>query len=123
MKTNEIRIIINAPSNEIFEFVLEPENTPKWIEGAGTKTVNTEQIGLGTIYSNDIGEWVVSDYDRNKFFELSDESIYYSCSYSFRKIDEENTELIYFESHSDGSALEHPMERKNFEKLKEILEK
>lgn len=123
MKTNEIRIIIDAPANDIFEFVLEPKNTPTWIEGAGEETVNTDQIGLGTVYSNDIGKWVVTDYEKGKFFELSDTSIHYSCSYSFRKINEICTELVYFESHSDGSNLENPMEEKNFKKLKEILEK
>ena len=123
MKTNEIRIEISVAQDELFEFTVEPLNTPKWIEGAGKGTVDTEQIGLGTIYTNSIGQWEVTDYERNVFFELTDKATGYSCSYSYRKIDENTTELVYFESMEDGSDLIAPMEEKHFQKLKELLEK
>ncbi|MCI5051120.1 MAG: hypothetical protein MRY57_02335 [Candidatus Pacebacteria bacterium] len=123
MKTNEIRVIINAPTEDIFEFTLEPKNTKHWVEGAVEMTTDTEQIGIGTKYSNEYITREVIDYDRDKFLELKDVNGPYICSYSFRKIDDETTELIFFESHEDGTELEYPLEEIHFKKLKELLEK
>jgi len=122
MKVKEIRIIINASCDEIFEFTVEPTNTPKWIEGAGEETIDTKQILIGTKYSNDIGTWEVTDYDKDVFFELTNKETGYSCSYSYRRIDDNTTELTYFESMEDGSELTEPMKEEHFEKLKILLE-
>lgn len=123
MKSNEIRVTINAPREKVFEYTLEPKNTPEWVEGAIEMQTDTEQIGIGTKYSNEYLTREVTDYEKNLFLELTDLDGNYSCSYSFRKIDEENTELIFFESCTDGSELEFSIEKRFFEKLKEILEK
>lgn len=123
MKTNEIRITIKAPPEIIFEYVLEPKNTKHWVEGSIEMKTDTEQINLGTKYSNEFITREVMDYDRNKFIELADVDGVYSCSYSFRKKDEDSTELIFFESHDDESELEYPIEVDCFQKLKEMLEK
>lgn len=120
--SNEIRVRINAPREKVFEYTLEPKNTPEWVEDAVEMQTSTEQIGIGTIYSNEYIGREVTDYEKNVFLELADMDGNYSCSYSFRKIDEENTELIFFESSNDGLELEFPIEKRFFEKLKEILE-
>lgn len=117
MTTNEIRIVIDASPEELFEFTVEPKNTPQWIQGAEEKTVNTDQIGLGTIY----GSCEVTDYERNKFFELTNTTTGYICSYTYRKQEDDSTEITYFEYMQDGSELSEPMKRKHFEKLKEIF--
>lgn len=119
---NELRIIIDIPREEVFEFVLEPNNTPRWIDFISEESIDTEQIGIGTIYSNDFGQLKVSDYERNVYFELNDEDKPYQRSYSFRKVDEDTTEIIYFECMTDGSELQEPFDKKHFEVLKEILE-
>ncbi len=121
--SNEIRITIEVPREKVFEFTLEPENTPKWCQGIDREEVDTEQIGLGSKYTNSSGEFEVTDYERNVYFELSKIGSEYQCSYSYRKIDDEATELIYFEGMLDGSDLDEPMELESFEKLKELLEK
>jgi len=123
MKTNEIRVVINRPQSEVFEYTLEPKNTKYWVEGSIEMKTDTDQIGIGTKYSNEHITREVVDYDRDKFLELQDVVGEYVCSYSFRKIDEQNTELIFFESHEDGSELEYPIEAECFEKLKQLLEK
>lgn len=123
MKVNELRITIKAPPEIVFEYTLEPKNTPLWVEEAIEMKTDTNQINLGTKYSNEFIIREVIDYDHNKFIELADVDGVYSCSYSFRKIDEGNTELVFFESNSDGSELEYPIEADCFKKLKEILEK
>lgn len=123
MKTNEIRIIINAPQEKVFEYTLDPKNTKYWVENSIEMTTDTDQINIRTKYSNEFITREVTDYERDKFLELTDVDGIYSCSYTFRKIDSEVTELIFFESNSDGSDIEYPIEQSNFEKLKEILEK
>lgn len=122
MKTQEIRIEIVAAHRTVFEFTLEPGNTPKWVTGVSKETVDTEQIGLGTIYSNEYRKLRVTDYERDFFFELSDEETGYQCSYTFHKIDDEHTELVYFECMQDGSELAEPMKQEYFETLKALLE-
>ena len=123
MKTNEIRITIKAPPDEVFEFTIEPKNTHLWIDTVDIQTVDTKQIGLGTKYTNRYGVLEVTDYDRNAFFELTDQKTGYRCSYSYRKIDSETTELVYFESMEDGSELIEPMNNRHFKKLQALLEK
>ena len=71
MATNEIRIVISASHQDVFEFTAEPKNTYKWIDNISEQTVDTEQIGLGTIYSSKSGNFEVTDYERNKFLELT----------------------------------------------------
>lgn len=121
--TNEIRIIIAKPREEVFEFVLEPNNTPSWCSHIDEESVDTEQIGLGTRYTNNFGELEVTDYERNVYFELSEIGTEYQCSYSFHKIDDNITEIVYFEGMLDGTPLDEAMETENFDRLKEILEK
>lgn len=123
MKVNEIRITIKAPPEIVFRYTLEPKNTKHWVEDSLEMITDTEQIGLGTKYSNQYITREVTDYQRDSFLELTDIDGEYSCSYSFRKIDDDSTELIFFESNSDGSELEYPIEADCFKKLKETLEK
>lgn len=120
---NEIRINIAKPRDEVFEFTVEPNNTQKWCTAIEYENVDTKQIGLGTKYSNNLGELEVTDYEKSVYFELSEIGTEYQCSYSFRKIDDSNTELIYFEQMLDGSTLAEPMKTESFKKLQEILEK
>ena len=122
MKTNEIRISIDVTLEKLFEFTVNPKNTNEWIGTAGEEAVNTEQIGLGTIYSNNYGELEVTDYEKDKFFELTNQKTSYQCSYTYRRLEDGPTELTYFEYMQNNSDLEEPMERRHFEKLKEILE-
>lgn len=121
--SNEIRIEINQVREKVFEFTLEPKNTPKWCVNIEHEEIDTDQIGIGTKYKNDFGELEVTDYEQNVYFELTEIGTQYQCSYSFRKIDDEHTELIYFEGMLDGSKLLEPMDIASFENLKEVLEK
>jgi len=123
MTTNEIRVTINRSQQEVFEYTVEPKNTKHWVKDSIEMKTDTDQINIGTKYSNEFITREVTDYERNKFIELTDIDGIYSCSYSFRKIDENSTELTFFESNSGASELEYPLEQRYFEKLKEILEK
>lgn len=122
MKTNEIKVNIDIPVEAVFEFTLEPANTSRWIDAIEEETVNTKQIGLGTIYSNSYGNLEVTDYELNRFLELTNQKTGYQCSYSYKKISDDATQITYFECMQDGSELIEPMEQKSFQKLKELLE-
>jgi len=95
MKTNEIRIEIERPIKDVFEYTLEPQNKSIWCSIITEESVDTEQIGITSIYRNNLGSFKVSDYERNIFLELMslDEKI--QGSYSFRKRDDNTTELKY----------------------------
>ena len=123
MKANEIRITIQKPRDEVFEYTLEPKNKKFWCEPLETEIVNTKQIGLHSQYRNNSDTFVVSDYEKNLFCEFTNEQTQYQYSYSFRKIDNDTTEVIYFEAMLDGSDLAKVMDKKYFTKLKELLEK
>jgi len=122
MKTNEIRIEIERPIKDVFEYTLEPQNKSIWCSIITEESVDTEQIGITSIYINNLGSFKVSDYERNIFLELMSLDEKFQCSYSFRKIDDNTTELIYFEAMLDGSDLTEAMDKKYFKKLKELLE-
>jgi len=121
MKTNQVRINIKANISKVFEFTLDPNNTSRWIESITEEKVDTKKIGMGTIYTNDFGSYTVTDYDRDKFFELTDHKTGYICSYTFKEKDQE-TEIIYFEYMENGEDLKDPLDQKSFELLKELLE-
>jgi hypothetical protein len=70
-----------------------------------------------------LGNFTVIDYERDKFLEYEDKSQYYKASFSFRKIDSEQTEIIFFESKYNSEDLKNPLRKEYFENLKELLEK
>jgi len=122
MTNNEIRIIVHAPASKVFEFTLEPNNKKLWMKDYITETVSTDQINLGTFYINPLGKHEVTDYEKDVFIELTHTENSYQSSYSFRKIDDTHTEIVYFEAMFDGSELTHPRKQSDFETLKALLE-
>ena len=62
-----------------------------------------------------------TDYEKNKFFELTDPNKGYICSYTYRET-EGTTELIYFEYMEKGEDLEAPLNKESCNRLKELIE-
>ena len=51
MATLELSIVINRPVDEVFAFVSNPENYPKWVASSSeVKITSAEPIGVGTTY-------------------------------------------------------------------------
>jgi uncharacterized membrane protein len=51
MATLEISTVINRPVEEVFAFVVDPENYPKWMSGISEVTITSAgPIGVGTTY-------------------------------------------------------------------------
>lgn len=67
MRELTLLITINRPTEEVFAFVTNPNNTPKWIEAIDHEEVNESPIKLGTIYRNrsSNGKW--SEYQMTSF--------------------------------------------------------
>ncbi|HSW79390.1 MAG TPA: SRPBCC family protein [Candidatus Saccharimonadales bacterium] len=128
MKDLKLTIEINRPAKEIFDFTLNPENTPKWVDFIGHEETDEWPVKLGTIYRNranpgaEWSEFKLSEYDPGKLFTLSKVDGSYNVRYVFKPITPDTTELEYYEW-TDEVELEVPFTMESLQKLKNILEK
>ncbi len=125
MKENKISIVINRPASEVFDFVINPENTPKWIDSLVKEEVNEQPIKRGTIYRNvnKAGEWSeyeMVEFEKDKSFVMKDKGSTYHVKYILEPLGNGVTELTYFEWMTEGE-LSNPFTKAVLEKLKTIL--
>ena len=126
MKDNTLKTVINRPAPEVFDFTVEPDNTPKWIDSIVHEEVDRRPIGVGTIYrnTNPAGEptgYEMIEFEPHKTFTLRQKDGSYSVRYTFNPIDANTTEFAYHEWMDDGD-LEAPFSQSHLGKLKELLE-
>lgn len=126
MKENKISIEINRPVSEVFEFTINPENTHLWIDSIEKEETNEWPAKVGTVYRsmNKQGEW--SEYKLIKFvpdkvFIMKRKNSSYHVKYTYEKISERKTRLIYFEWVETGE-LEGLFTLEVLEKLKSVME-
>ncbi len=126
MKENKISIEINCPISEVFEFTLNPKNTPLWIDNIVSEQTNEWPVKLGTKYKNANGgkwsEYTVIQFEPNKLFEMKQSNSLYHVHYTFKKISDKKTKLTYFEWVEKGE-LEDPFCLAFLEKLKRVMER
>ena len=126
MKENKISIQIPKSVDEVFEFTINPANTPRWIQHLDVEETNEWPAKLGTIYRNRgasgaWSEYVVSVFELNKTFELVAKDKNYHVRYTYTELESGDTELEYFEW-VDRGELEEPFTQKILEKLKSVME-
>ncbi|MBP7831594.1 MAG: hypothetical protein KA028_01080 [Candidatus Pacebacteria bacterium] len=126
MKENKISVRILKPISEVFDFTINPNNTPKWIDFI-VEEIATSPIQIGTSYVNtsvqgEKNEYVVSAFEINKIFELKSVNADLSVRYTYTEISPEETELEYFEWVENGE-LAAPFSQHELNKLKEVMEK
>ena len=126
MKENKISIIIHRPISEVFQFTINPDKTPLWIETILREEINEQSVKIGTGYknSNSKGEWTeyqVVDFKIDSMFELKQKNGSYSVRYTYEPISEEQTKLTYREWVEEGE-LDSPLQLHVLQKLKHILE-
>ncbi len=126
MKDKKLTIVINKPINEVFKFTINPDNTPKWIDGIAVEETNETPPKLGTIYKNkgESGNWneyEMTSFEQDKTFELTRINGSYHVRYTFTPIDENSCEFEYYEWVDDGE-LDDTFSQKVLEKLKRIVE-
>ena len=126
MKNNILEIIISAPVEEVFEFTINPSNTPKWIKNIVREETNERPVKIGTVYKNlnDKGIWTeyeVIQLEENKLFELKQKNNSYFVRYDYKLISPGTTKLTYTEWVEEGD-INNPFGKDVLEKLKEIIE-
>lgn len=127
MKENKLTIFINKPVKEVFEYSLESNNVPKWINSIKEEIPEERPVKLGTKLINigvDSQEWnkyEVIDFQPPRTFTLKRLNGDYFVKYTCTEKDN-GTEFEYFEWAEYGE-LDGLMEMSALELLKELIEK
>lgn len=98
MKSKKIIIQIDKPVSEIFQFLINHINTPKWIDSFIVEQTNEWPVRIGTVYKNQNKngvwqEYIVSEFKENEMFVFAQKDGNYHVKYTFKPIGKENTEL------------------------------
>src|SRR3989338_4608532 len=101
MQENKIIITINKPIEEVFEFTTNPKNTHLWIPSIVEEVADEFPPKIGTRYKNrgENSDWdfyKVVEFQNNKIFTLSDLEENYHVKYTYRKTNDNQTEMEYF---------------------------
>lgn len=123
-------IIIDRSASDIFDFTLNPENTPKWIDSIVKEHTNETPTKLGTIYRNQSSEskwkeYEITAYKPNVMFTLSRKGGSYHVKYTFKPLGNQQCELEYYEWSDDGNVDELFTKeglQKVLQKLKDVIE-
>ena len=126
MQENKITIIINKPIEEVFEFTTNPKNTHLWSPSIVEEVAEKYPPQIGTKYRNrgndsDWDFYKVVEFQNNKIFTLSDLENNYHVKYTYRKINDNQTEMEYFEWMENGE-LSNPYTDDVIQKLKSVME-
>ena len=126
MQENKITVVINKPIEEVFEFTTNPNNTHLWIPSIAEEVAGEYPPKIGTEYKNrgtDSGWdfYKVIEFQDNEIFTLADLDDNYHVRYTYRKINENETEMEYFEWMENGE-LRNPFREDIIQGLKSFME-
>ena len=126
MKEGSVRqtVIINKPAHEVFDFTINPENTPKWVDGVVREQTNESPTKLGTVYRNQghDGSWSefeITAFEADSMFEMTKKGDNTHVQYTFMPVDNSHCELEYC-VWVDAGEID---ERFSKENIKDILQK
>jgi len=126
MQENKIIIEIDRPLDVVFEFTTNPKNTHLWVDSITEEVIETYPPKIGTQYKNrgknsDWNHYLVEAFQKNSLFMLSDLDKNYHVQYKYRTLNENKTELEYFEWMEFGE-LKEPFSENTLKTLKSVLE-
>jgi len=126
MRENKITVVINKPIDEVFEFTTNPKNTHLWIPSISEEVADEYPPKINTEYRNrgnnaDWNKYKVVDFKKNKVFILFNLEDKYFVKYSYRKLEDNKTEMEYFEWMIEGE-LSSPFTEDIFGNLKKVME-
>lgn len=127
MRENKLTIQIDKPINKVFAFVINPNNTHKWVDSIVFEQTNEWPVKVGTIYKNKgtnniLSKYILIEYKENDMFVMKNNNNNYYVKYTLRSINNRVTELEYYEWVKSGN-LENPFTYDVLKKLKSILER
>ena len=126
MKENKLKIFINKPVKEVFEYSLESNNVPKWIKSIKVEIPEERPVKLGTklknigCNSNEWNSYEMIAFDFPNTFTLKRLNGDYFVRYTCREKDN-GTEFEYFEWEEKGD-LDGLMEMSALKLLKKLVE-
>ncbi len=126
MRKNILQVEINIPAGKVFDFTLNPENTPLWVDSILHEEIDTSIPQLGTHYRNKSrsgvwNEYEVTEFVSQKTFTFKQLGSSYAVRYDFEIVSDSVTKLTYTEWMEAGD-LESPFDTLPLEKLKSLLE-
>lgn len=130
MKRNIIIREINCSIQKVFDFTVNPNNTPLWINTVIEEKTDSKTINLGTRYYQLVklpkGKIekscaVITGFVENEFIEFSYIGTTYKCSYSYVST-EKGTILTYYEEAMKDEDLENFMTESSMDYLKALLD-
>lgn len=129
---NEVRqtIAIDCSANEAFDFTVDPNNTPKWVEGVVHEETNESPTKLGTVYKNQStdGSWIeleITAFVPGSMFEMTKKGDSTHVRYTFKPVGDNQCELEYYVRVESGEVSDRFSEsniQKILSKLKEVIE-
>ena len=126
MNKKRLTIIIEKPVTEVFDFTVNPENTPKWIDGIALEETNETPPKLGTIYRNKSkdgswNEYKMTALEPGEMFELTRVDGNYHVRYTFTTTQDGHCNFEYYEWVDEGE-LDDTVSQQVLEKLKRVME-
>lgn len=126
VKSNRISVQILKPVSEVFEFTVNPQNTPKWIDTIVEEQVSDWPPKTGSIYKSKskAGEWVVYEVTNivpNQIFELMASDGAFHCRFTYKPLADYKCEVEYFEW-NDFEDIKEPFKQEYLNKLKRLVE-
>lgn len=126
MEQNKLKIVINKSLEDVFEFTINPKNTPLWIPGIREEICDVYPPRIGTVYKNrgNSDNWdiyIVTEIQKNRLFTLKSSDNNYYVKYTSRKISENITEVEYCEWVNHGK-LSNPFNQAILNNLKKVME-
>lgn len=127
MQENKLIIVIDRDIQTVFEYTTNPSNTHLWIDFVAEEIAEHYPPIIWTLYKNhsiDSKTWdiyTVKEFVPYKIFTLTDNEWNYHVQYTYRAIDNQKTELEYYEWMEDW-ILSNPFSYSHLERLKTILE-
>jgi uncharacterized protein YndB with AHSA1/START domain len=118
-------IQIKRPISEVFAFVINPENTPKWVNNIAIEETNEWPVRVGTIYRSkskkgDWAELTLTAFEENKLFSLTKKDGNNHVTYTFSAINPDLTELEYV--WVDNGELKESAIQELLDNLKRVME-
>jgi len=126
MRENKIPVRINKSLEDVFKFTTNPEKTHLWIPSIVEEISEKYPPRVGTLYKNhgENSDWdcyIVSEFEKNKIFTLTDLKGIYTVRYTYEELDKNQTKMEYFEWMREGE-LKNPFTQDILLELKSIIE-